>query len=120
MPLLGRIAAGIPLDAVEESESVSIGDMFPADGETYLLEVGGDSMIDDHICEGDFVVCTRTSSVREGQIVVALLDNGETTLKRFYRDNGRVRLQPSNENYDPIIVDDIKIQGVVKGVIRQT
>lgn len=120
LPLLGRIAAGVPLEAVEDCETVAIEDMFPPDGDTFLLEVGGDSMVGDHICEGDIVVCRRTETARDGDIVVALLDGGEATLKRYYRESNGIRLQPSNDRYEPIITDAVNIQGVVKGVIRQT
>lgn len=120
IPKLGRIAAGFPLDAIEDREMVSMSDIFPMNENLFMLEVGGDSMIEDHICEGDFVVCSRTENARDGQVVVALLENGEATLKRFYHEGDHVRLQPANKNYEPVIVDNIRIQGVMVGIIRKS
>ena len=120
LPFLGRIAAGGPVEAFEDSRTMNVGELFPPDGDTFILEVGGDSMIDDHICEGDFAVCRRTSTAHDGDIVVALLDDGETTLKRFFREKNRIRLQPANDAYQPIYTENVQIQGVLTGVIRQT
>ena len=119
LPLAGRIAAGHPIEAVERPETVDLRDMFPANGNTFVLEVSGDSMIDEHICNGDLVVCQQRNTARNGETVVALLEDGEATLKKIYREDGRVRLQPANEKYDPIYVDDVTIQGVVIGLVRQ-
>lgn len=118
LPMVGRIAAGKPIDAIENPETVDLEKMF-AKGKTFALEVQGDSMIDDHIRDGDFVVCEKRRSVRDGDTVVALLDNGEATLKRFYRDKNGVRLQPANSAYKPIITDKVNVQGVVVGVVRK-
>jgi repressor LexA len=87
----------------------------------YVLRVRGDSMIDDHLCDGDFVVIERRENARNGEQVVALLDSGEATLKRFYKEHGgKIRLQPANAKLEPRIVDSgrVKIQGVVIGVLR--
>jgi len=84
-----------------------------------VLEVQGDSMIDDHIRDGDYVVCERRNKVRDGETVVALLDNGEATLKRFYKEKDRIRLQAANANYKPIYTDKVDVQGVVVGVVRK-
>ncbi len=119
MPLVGRITAGRPIEAVENRESLDLEEVFERPGETFVLEVSGDSMIDDHICEGDYVVCERRATARNGETVVALLPDGEATLKRFYRDKGRVRLQPANPDYEPIYTDQVDIQGVVVGVVRR-
>jgi len=119
LPFLGRIAAGGPVEAFEDAQTMDIAELFPTDGDTFVLEVGGDSMIEDHICEGDLAVCRKTDTAHDGDIVVALLDDGETTLKRFYREDNRIRLQPANEAYDPIYSDNVRIQGVLTGVIRQ-
>ncbi len=122
LPLVGRIAAGAPIEAIEDQESLDLEELFTrgqgTSGDTFVLEVEGDSMIDEHIREGDYVVCRRTAKPRSGQTVVALLEDGEATLKKFYREKGRIRLQPANVNYDPIYPDDCQIQGVVIGVIR--
>lgn len=118
IPLVGRIAAGSPIEAVENRETIDLEEVFARVGETFILQVTGDSMIEDHICDGDFVVCERRQTARNGETVVALLDDGEATLKRFYRERGRVRLQPANEKFEPIFVDTVEIQGVVIGLLR--
>jgi repressor LexA len=121
MPLLGRIAAGSPVEAIESSERLTFAD-FAGNPDTYALEVRGDSMIDDHICSGDYVLVQRASSVRDGEIVVALVDGSDATLKRFYKEpNGKVRLQPANSNMEPIFVDQaaVEIQGRVLAVLRK-
>jgi repressor LexA len=130
LPLVGTIAAGLPIEAVEDREHLDLEDLFaPRRGGTtsniFVLRVRGDSMIDEHIREGDYVVCEKRDTARNGQTVVALVmtgGNGEATLKKFYKDrNGRIRLQPANERYEPIWVDphDLQIQGIVIGVVRQ-
>jgi len=119
LPLVGSIAAGRPIDAVEDRQYLDMEALF-ADrrGDTFVLEVRGDSMIDEQIRSGDYVVCRKTANALNGQTVVALLENGEATLKKFYREKSGVRLQPANTNYEPILVKDCTIQGVVIGVIR--
>jgi repressor LexA len=123
LPLVGTIAAGSPIDAVEDREYLDLEDLFTAagahGGNTFVLRVRGDSMIDEQIRDGDFVVVEKRNTARNGETVVALLDNGEATLKKLYREAGRVRLQPANDKYDPIYVDNCTIQGVVIGVVRQ-
>ncbi len=121
LPLVGTIAAGSPIDAVEDREHLDLEELFPArpgKGPTFVLQVRGDSMIDEQIRDGDYVVVEPRHSVRNGQTVVALLDSGEATLKKFYRERQGIRLQPANPNYEPIHVKDCKVQGVVVGVIR--
>ena len=121
LPLLGRIAAGRPLEAVEERETISLGD-FARGGNSYVLQVKGSSMIEDHIMDGDFVVCEQTQVANAGDIAVALVRNEEATLKRFYREGpGKIRLQPANSEMGPIIeaASDVKIQGRVIGVLRK-
>jgi repressor LexA len=121
LPLLGRIAAGRPLEAVEERETISLGD-FARGGNSFVLQVKGSSMIEDHIMDGDFVVCEQTQVANAGDIVVALVRNDEATLKRFYREGpGKIRLQPANSEMGPIIeaASDVKIQGRVIGVLRK-
>jgi len=119
LPLLGRIAAGSPIEAIEDQQTLDLEEMFAEPGGTFVLQVAGNSMIDEHISDGDFVVCRKKSEARNGQTVVALLDNGEATLKKFYREKGRIRLQPANPEFKPIIVDNVRIQGVVIGVVRR-
>jgi len=119
IPLVGRIAAGHALEAVEDTETLDLEEMFARPAETFCLRVTGESMIDDQIRDGDYVVCERRNTARTGETVVALLETGEATLKRFFREGGKFRLQPANEAFEPIIVDQVDIQGVVIGVIRQ-
>jgi repressor LexA len=103
IPLMGRIAAGAPVEAVEQRETLSFAD-FTGNGDTYALQVRGDSMIDDHICDGDMILLERVQQARDGEIVVALVAGAEATLKRFYRENGdMVRLQPANSTIKPIL-----------------
>lgn len=120
LPLLGSIAAGSPIEAVENREELDLESMFQSRNGVYVLRVRGDSMIDDHLCDGDYVVIDRRENARNGEKVVALLDTGEATLKRFYKEGPRVRLQPANKTMEPRIVDAdrVKIQGVVIGVLR--
>ncbi len=119
LPLAGLITAGMPIEAVEQNETMAVPTSFVVDGEnSYVLKVKGQSMIDDGILDGDFVVIERNPSPKNGEVVVALLDNAYATLKRFYREPSRIRLQPANSAMDPIYVKDCIIQGVVRAVIR--
>jgi repressor LexA len=120
-PLLGTIAAGRPIESYPQPESLSFAD-FAGKKNVYALEVRGDSMIDDHIMEGDYVLVEQTDRVRDGDIVVALVDGSESTLKRFYREAGdRARLQPANAAMEPIFtpLSDLQIQGRVLAVHRR-
>jgi len=116
--LAGRIAAGRPIEAVEDIETVDLEEVFARGGETFVLRVTGNSMIDEQIRDGDYVVCERRDTPRNGETVVALLDDGEATLKKFYRDGSRVRLQPANPDFRPIYPTKVSVQGVVVGVLR--
>lgn len=121
IPLLGFIAAGQPLEAIQNSETLSLRD-FVGKPEVFLLKVTGDSMIEDHICDGDYVVVERTGIAEDGDTVVALLHNSDATLKRFYLERGhQVRLQPANAALKPILVDEahLRIQGRVIAVLRK-
>ncbi len=121
VPLLGRIAAGAPVESVPTPEALSFAD-FTGSAETFALQVKGDSMIEDHICSGDFVLVERTNEVRDGEIVVALVDGLETTLKRFFREpDGSIRLQPANSTMEPIRVsaEHVELQGRVLAVLRR-
>ncbi len=121
LPLAGVITAGEPIDAIEENEAIAIPTDFVVDvANSYVLKVKGRSMIEDGIFDGDYVVIERNPSPRNGDIVVALLDNAYATLKRFYRESNYIRLQPANSTMEPIIVrGDINIQGIVRAVIRR-
>ncbi len=120
LPLLGRIAAGRPLEAVENPESISLAD-FTRSKEVYVLQVMGQSMQDEAILDGDYVLVEKADSARDGDIVVALVDGSDATLKRLYVEGGKVRLQPSNATMEPIIVPagSVKVQGKVIGVLRK-
>lgn len=121
VPLLGRIAAGEPVEAIQNEEELHFSD-FLGKQETFALQVRGDSMIEDHICSGDFVLVEKANSVKNGEIVVALVKGLDATLKRYYAEaDGRVRLQPANSAMQPIYVDppDLQIQGRVLAVMRK-
>jgi len=120
LPLLGHIAAGSPIEAIENREELDLETMFHAKAGVYVLKVRGESMIEDHLCDGDYVVIERRETARNGEQVVALLDSGEATLKRFYREGNKIRLQPANCTMEPRLVDAdrCKVQGVVIGVVR--
>jgi repressor LexA len=121
IPLLGRIAAGAPLEAVEQREVLHFAD-FTGHGDTYALEVRGNSMIDDHICDGDMILLERVAQAKDGDIVVALVAGSEATLKRFYREGAdTIRLQPANAAIKPILVParDVQIQGRLLAVLRK-
>jgi repressor LexA len=119
-PMVGRIAAGVLHEAVEQDERVDLLEMFDSrDSALFVLEVSGDSMIDDHIADGDFVIVRRQSTAARGQIVVALTDENEATLKRWYREKDHIRLVPSNSRMKPIKVKNARILGVVEGVVRK-
>jgi repressor LexA len=119
LPLAGVIAAGRPIEAIEEREVLDLEELFVSPNKTFVLRVRGDSMIEDQICDGDYVVCEQRATARDGETVVALLDDGEATLKRLYREHDGVRLQPANAKYTPIRTRNVNIQGVVVGVIRR-
>ncbi len=120
LPLVGRIAAGRPVETLENPETISLSDITRA-REVFVLEVRGDSMQDEHIVDGDYVLIEKTRSARDGEIVVALVNGSETTLKRFYKEGDRIRLQPSNAAMAPIMVpaEGVEIQGRVVGVLRK-
>ena len=120
LPLMGRIAAGRPVETLENPEMISLSD-FTRSKDVFVLEVQGESMQDEHIVDGDYILVEKTSTARNGEIVVALVDGVETTLKRFYKEGDRVRLQPSNLAMQPIVVPaaQVEIQGRVIGVLRK-
>ena len=121
LPLLGRVAAGAPIDAVVSDETVSVPEDLVGARDTYALRVQGDSMIDEQIRDGDLVIVEDRKTAENGEMVIALLGGNEVTLKKFYRENGQVRLQPANERLEPLIVDasSVQVQGVVVGVMRR-
>jgi repressor LexA len=120
LPLVGRIAAGRPIEQVETPETISLTD-FTRAKDVFVLQVTGDSMQDEHIMNGDYVLVEKAETAREGEIVVALLNGSETTLKRIYHAGDQIRLQPSNAAMQPIMVpaDTVRVQGRVVAVLRK-
>jgi len=120
LPILGTIAAGAPIDALETPEVLAFEELVPPGSDVYVLRVRGDSMIEDSIRDGDLVLVERRSDPSQGETVVAVLPGETATLKRFYREpDGRIRLQPANATLQPLVVDEVEIRGVVIGVIRR-
>lgn len=120
IPVIGEIAAGGPIEAYQEAgESISVPDMINANDSTYVLRVRGNSMVDAHIMDGDLVVIREQQTALDGDIVVAQVEENAVTLKRFFKEQDRVRLQPANDEYEPQYYDDVRIQGKLVGVIRR-
>ncbi|MFH1369771.1 MAG: transcriptional repressor LexA [Planctomycetota bacterium] len=140
IPLAGTVAAGQPIEAVENKESISMTSYFGTGDDVFALEVRGDSMVGENIREGDYIICRRATAATDGQLVVAIVDNENATLKRFYRESPsspsasdsaeampdkpprrgwRARLQPANEDYEPIYTNNCRIEGVVIGLVRK-
>ena len=122
LPLLGRVAAGAPIEAVESSETIFVPEDMVGRKDTYVLQVKGDSMIEEQIRDGDYVIVENRKPTRDGEMVIALLGGENVTLKKLYREGGgRVRLQPANARMKPIFVDqdEVRVQGVVIGVLRK-
>jgi repressor LexA len=121
LPLLGYVAAGVPIEAVATSETIAVPEDLVGRRDTYVLRVRGNSMIDEQICDGDFVIVEDRKTAQNGETVVALLGGSDVTLKKLYRENGRVRLQPANPAMQPIFIDpdQVQVQGVVVGVMRK-
>lgn len=122
LPLLGQVAAGAPIEAVEVAETIDVPRrLAPRRGGSFVLRVVGDSMIEDQICDGDLVVVESRPEARDGETVVALIGGSDVTLKKLYRDGPRVRLEPANKAMQPIVVpaEDVQVRGVVRGLIRQ-
>lgn len=117
--VLGTIAAGRPIEAVEAPERLDLSELIPRDRDVYALRVRGESMIEDSIQDGDIVLVERRTVAHDGEIVVAVLPDEEATLKRFYREGDRIRLQPANSRLRPIYVAEVEIRGVVLGVVRR-
>ena len=122
LPLFGYVAAGHPIEAISSSETLPIPEYFlPRRGSCYVLKVKGESMIDEHIQDGDFVVVESRQTASPGEMVVALVDDENVTLKKFFPEGKQVRLQPANENLQPIVLDGerVKVQGIVVSVMRK-
>ena len=121
IPLHGRIAAGAPIEALEDHQSLPVPAALLGPGEHFALEVSGDSMIEAGIFDGDYALIRRADSARDGDIVVALVDNEEATLKYLWREGGRVRLDPANASYEPQVYDarSVQVQGKLAGLLRR-
>ncbi len=121
LPLLGYVAAGVPIEAVATSETIAVPEDLIGKRDTYVLRVRGNSMIDEQIRDGDFVIVEDRKTATDGEMVIALLRDSDVTLKKLYRDNGRIRLQPANPDLEPLVVnaDQVRVQGVVVGVMRK-
>ena len=121
LPLLGYVAAGLPIEAIATSETIAVPEDLVGRRDTYVLRVKGNSMIDEQICDGDLVIVEDRKTAQNGEMVVALLGGSDVTLKKLYRENGRVRLQPANPTMQPIFAepDQVQVQGVVVGVMRK-
>jgi repressor LexA len=119
IPLSGTVAAGLPIEAVENAESLSLKSCFGAGDDVFALEVRGDSMVGEDIHEGDYVICRRRCVASDGELVVAIVDEENATLKRFYKEETHARLQPANDDYGPIYSDNCRIEAVVVGLVRK-
>ena len=121
LPLLGFVAAGAPIEAIASNEAITVPEDLVGKRDTYVLKVRGDSMIDEQIRDGDFVIVEDRKTAENGEMVIALLGGTDVTLKKLYRENGRIRLQPANPAVQPLIVapEQLQIQGVVVGVMRK-
>jgi repressor LexA len=118
---MGTVAAGLPVEALEDVEEIDFAEMLTGERDCFALRVRGDSMVDDHIADGDCIVVEKRVEARNGELVIALVDGSECTLKRFYREGDNVRLQPANDAFEPIVVsgDRVSVLGVVRGVVRR-
>ena len=119
LPLVGLIAAGEPIEAVETRESIAVPESLVENMNSFVLKVKGDSMIGEGIYDGDYVIVERNFYPRDGDVVVALIDNTYATLKKYYRETNCIRLQPANPEMDPIFVLNPAIQGIVRGIFRK-
>jgi repressor LexA len=122
LPLLGTVAAGQPIEAIEVEETLDVPpELVSGRGRHYALRVAGDSMIEDQICDGDYVVVESRDEARDGETVVALVAGSDVTHKKLYRDGSQIRLEPANERLQPIVVpaEDVQVRGIVRGLIRR-
>jgi repressor LexA len=121
LPLLGYVAAGAPIEAVASNETIAVPENLAGKRDSYVLRVKGNSMIDEQIRDGDFVIVEDRRTAENGEMVIALLDGADVTLKKLYREQGRIRLQPANPTMEPLMFmpDQVQVQGVVVGVMRR-
>ena len=119
IPLLGLVAAGVPIEAIQDDLSISLQEQFGLTDDVFALEVRGNSMIEENICDGDYVICKKSAHAANGQLAVILVEEQNVTLKRFYKEKDQARLQPANENFQPIYSNDCKIEAIVLGLVRK-
>jgi len=119
IPLVGIVAAGKPIEAIENEDVLSINSNFADTDDLFALQVKGDSMINDGICNGDYVICRKAPTANTGQLVIAIVENENATLKRFYKEKNCIRLQPANDKYEPIYTKNCRIDAVVVGLLRK-
>jgi repressor LexA len=119
LPFYGYIAAGAPIEVIEQRETMEVPAALTGRKPCYILQVKGNSMIEDHILNGDFIVVEKCETADDGEVVVALINRESATLKRLYREKDRIRLEPANSNMKPIYVKDVAIQGKVRGLFRK-
>ena len=119
IPLMGNVAAGTPIDAIEDKQYLSLASVFGNGDDIFALQVRGDSMIDEGIDTGDYVICKKSTQANNGQMVVAIVDEDTATVKRFYAEPNRIRLEPANQNYEPIYTDNCRIEGIVLGSVKR-
>lgn len=121
LPLLGYVAAGAPIEAIATAETIAVPEALVGKRDTYVLRVRGESMIDEQIRDGDYVIVEDRKTAENGEMVIALLGNSDVTLKKFYRENAHIRLQPANPAMQPLVVpaEQVRVQGVVVGVMRK-
>lgn len=119
IPLIGSVAAGQPIDAIESNNAFSLATEFGHSDNIFALQVRGDSMIEDDIKNGDYVICKKTAFANNGQLAIVIVDDDTATLKRFYKEKSRARLQPANAEYDPIYTDNCRIEAIVVGLVRK-
>jgi len=116
--VLGKVAAGVPIEAIENKEHFSLASVFGETEKLFALEVRGESMVEEDIHDGDYVICRKSHTAENGQLVIAKVEDNEVTIKKFYREKAQARLQPANANYQPIFTDKCQIQAVVVGLLR--
>jgi repressor LexA len=118
IPLLGRVAAGYAIEAIEDKSTLTLSDLFGSIDDIFSLQVAGESMIDAGISNGDYVICRRAANAYDGQIVIAIIDENEVTMKRFYQEPDQIRLQPANEAFEPIFTRNCRIEAIVVGLLH--
>jgi repressor LexA len=120
LPLAGTVAAGTPIEAIQDNSNISFDNLFGTYSDLFALKVAGDSMTEEGILDGDYIICRKTSSAANGDLVVAIVEENTATLKRFYKEPSRVRLEPANPNYKPIYTKNCRIEAIATGLVRNS